>query len=88
MKRYSEFMFGDMLLIYFLDEKECMSMTLVPAGMKEQVLCKEYRAEPLVQLHAVGDPLPNGYGNAVSLADGVLTVELKAEFEAVAVHLK
>jgi alpha-galactosidase len=27
-------------------------------------------------------------GNAVSLADGVLTVELKAEFEAVAVHLK
>lgn len=41
MKRYSEFMFGDMLLIYFLDEKECMSMTLVPAGMKEQVLCKE-----------------------------------------------
>ena len=68
MKRYSEFMFGDMLLIYFLDEKECMSMTLVPAGMKEQVLCKEYRAEPLVQLHAVGDPLPNGYGNGHTLA--------------------
>ena len=32
MKRYSEFVFGDMLLAYSLDEQGRMSMSLVPAS--------------------------------------------------------
>ena len=68
MKRYSEFVFGDMLAIFFLDEKQCMSMSLIPAEMKERTLEKKYRPEPLVQIHARGDQLPNGYGNGHTLA--------------------
>ena len=68
MKRYSEYLLGDMLLSYTLDDSGCMSMALVPAAMKEQRKEKEFRPEPLVQIHARGDQLPNGYGNGHTLA--------------------
>ncbi len=68
MKRYSQFTFGDMLLSYFLDGEQRMSMTLIPAAAEGRVLEKEYRPEPLVQIHARGDRLPNGYGNGHTLA--------------------
>ena len=68
MKRYSEFLFGDLLLSYSLDEKGRMGMALIPAEMKEKALTKEYTPEPLVQLHARGDRFPNGYGNGHTLA--------------------
>ena len=55
MKRYSEFSLGDMLLTYYLDEKNCMSMTLIPADLAVQAQEKEYHPEPLVQIHARGD---------------------------------
>ena len=38
MKPYSEFVFGDMLLRYFLDDRNCMSMLLIPACMREKTL--------------------------------------------------
>ena len=68
MNRYSEFVLGDMLLTYDLDETGRMSMALIPAEKAEQVLQKEYRPEPLVQLHARGDQFANGYGNGSTLA--------------------
>ena len=68
MKRYSEFTLGDMLLSFYLDQADCMSMTMIPAGMKDRVLDKEYHPEPLVQIHARGDRFANGYGNGHTLA--------------------
>ena len=63
MKRYSEVRFGDILVIYWLDEKNHMGMTLIPAGMEGQVQDRPFALDGLVQLHARGDQLPNGYGN-------------------------
>ena len=77
MKRYSEFSLGDMLLSYFLDEKNCMSMTLIPAEMKDRIREKEYYPEPLVQIHAWGDHFANGYGNGHTLALTSATDALK-----------
>ena len=77
MERYSEYILGDMLLAYALDEQGCMSMTLIPASMKERVLKKEYRPEPLVQIHARGDQLPNGYGNGHTMACTPASAALK-----------
>ena len=68
MKRYSEFRFGDMLLVYYTDGQDRVSMSLVPAALADRMLEKEYRPEPLVQVHAKGDQLPNGYGNGHTLA--------------------
>ena len=68
MENYRQYRFGDMILSYYLDEEQRVSMTLVPEAMEGRVLEKEYRPEPLVQIHAVGDPLPNGYGNGHTLA--------------------
>ena len=68
MKRYSEYMAGDMLLTYQTDEEDRVSMSLVPASMAGRMLTKEYNPEPIVQIHARGDRLPNGYGNGRTLA--------------------
>ncbi|MBR4576468.1 MAG: alpha-galactosidase [Clostridia bacterium] len=77
MKPYSEFVFGDMLLRYFLDDRNCMSMLLIPVSMREKALQKEYRPEPLVQLHARGDHFPDGYGNGHTLAGTSASYALK-----------
>ena len=42
MMKYSEFNFGDMLVTYFLDSQDRMSMRLIPASMAERVLDKVY----------------------------------------------
>ena len=67
-RRYSEYTLGDMRLVYWLDEAERVSMTLIPLSMAEKTVEKAYTPEPLVQVHAEGDPLPNGYGNGITLA--------------------
>ena len=77
MKTYSEFAAGDMLLSYVLDDQNCMSMTLIPAELKEHRLPKSYRGDPLVQLHARGDHLPDGYGNGHTLAGTSAAYALK-----------
>ena len=68
MKQYSEFCLGDMLLTYSLDEQNRMSMSLIPAALKDQAADKAYNPEPLVQIHARGDRLTSGYGNGHTLA--------------------
>ena len=68
MTKLSEFTLGDMLLTYWTDGAERVSMTLIPASMADRRIEKECSPEPLAQLHAEGDPLPNGYGNGVTLA--------------------
>ena len=77
MKQYSEFCLGDMLLTYSLDEQNRMSMSLIPAALKDQAADKAYNPEPLVQIHARGDHLPNGYGNGHTLAVTSATDALK-----------
>ena len=67
-RRYSEYTLGDMRLVYWLDEAERVSMTLIPLSMAGKTVEKAYAPEPLVQVHAEGDPLPNGYGNGITLA--------------------
>ena len=68
MKRYSEYTFGDMMLIYSLDEQQRMSLMLIPEKLKGRMLTKEYQPEPIVQIHAQGDRFPNGYGNGHTMA--------------------
>ena len=68
MKRCSQYYFGDMVLLYITDEAGCVSMMIVPAGMEDKILRKDYCPEPLVQIHARGDQFANGYGNGSTLA--------------------
>ena len=77
MKRYNQYRFGDMTLLYMLDEQDRMSMELVPAGTEDRMLRKEYRPEPMVQIHARGDHFPNGYGNGHTMACSSATDALK-----------
>ena len=77
MKRYSEFILGDMLLAYDTDEQNCVSMSLIPVTMKDRVLKKEYHPEPLVQIHTRGGRLPNGYGNGHTMATAPDSAALK-----------
>ena len=77
MKRYSEYRFEDMLATWWLDRENHMGMTLIPADMKNRVKEHRHTLEPLVQLHARGDQLPNGYGNGHTLAVTTATDALR-----------
>ena len=77
MKKYSEYRFGDMLAQWWLDEQEHMGMTLIPADMKDQTKDHTHTLEGLVQLHARGDRLANGYGNGITLATTTATDNLR-----------
>ena len=60
MKQYSEYVFGDMLAAWWLDEQNHMGLTLIPADMRDQVKEHSHALEPLVQIHARGDQRPHG----------------------------
>ena len=77
MKQISEYILGDMLLIYSADEQERVSMQLIPLALRNRILQKEYTAEPLVQIHARGDQLTSGYGNGHTLACTTATDAMK-----------
>ena len=77
MKQYSEYRFGDILAAWWLDEKNHMGMTLIPAEMKDRVREHRHTLEGLVQIHARGDQLPNGYGNGSTLATTTATDALR-----------
>ena len=77
MKKYSEYRFGDILAAWWLDEQNHMGMTLIPAEMKDRVKEHSHALESLVQLHAWGDQLPNGYGNGHTLATTPATDALR-----------
>ncbi len=68
MKKYSEYLFGDILVQYRLNEADEMSLSVVPAALKDRVLEKPHKPGPLAELHARGDRLPDGYGNGHTLA--------------------
>lgn len=92
MKRYCEYRFGDMLATWWLDRENHMGMTLIPADMKNRVKEHRHTLEPLVQLHARGDQLPNGYGNGHTLAvttatDALRFVNQRKEGDAVVTEL-
>ena len=77
MNRRSEFEFGDMLLTYVRDEQDHVSMSMIPASMRDRVIEKEYSPEPIVQIHARGDQLPNGYGSGHTMACTPASAALK-----------
>ena len=77
MKRYSEYRFGDLLATWWLDRENHMGLTLIPEGMEDRVKANRHTLEPLVQLHARGDQLPNGYGNGHTLAVTTATDALR-----------
>ncbi|MBR6164921.1 MAG: alpha-galactosidase [Clostridia bacterium] len=77
MAKYSEYVFGDMLATWWLDEKQHMGMTLIPAELSALRRREETAPESLVQLHARGDRLPNGYGNGMTLATTPATDRLR-----------
>ena len=77
MKRFSECVFGDMLVTWWLDEQKHMGMTLIPAGLRDQVKEHDHALEGLVQIHARGDRLPTGYGNGSTLATTTATDALR-----------
>ena len=63
----NQYQLGDHLLRYHLNDKGQVGLCLIPAGREQDVLDKDWAIEPLVQLHARGDQLPNGYGNGHTL---------------------
>ncbi len=77
MKQYSEYRFGDMLVTWWLDERNHMGMTLIPAEMKDKIREHSHTLEGLVQIHARGDQLPNGYGNGSTMATTTATDALR-----------
>ena len=77
MKPYREYLFGDMLVTYLTDSLGRISMRLVPSALRDRLLQKEHTPEPLVQIHARGDRLPNGYGNGHTLACSSATDALR-----------
>ncbi len=64
----NQYRLGDLLLRYVTDDGNHVGMMLLPAAREADVLDKTWAVEPLVQLHARGDQLPNGYGNGHTLA--------------------
>ncbi len=70
---------GDLLLCYVTNDRQQVGMLLIPAAMEGDVLEKNWAVEPLVQLHARGDQLPNGYGNGHTLATTTATERLRLE---------
>ncbi|MBP3649958.1 MAG: alpha-galactosidase [Clostridia bacterium] len=64
----NQYQLGDQLLRYHLNDKGQVGLCLIPAGREQDVLDKDWAMEPLVQLHARGDQLPNGYGNGHTMA--------------------
>lgn len=68
MRILGEYTFGDMLLRYVADDQQQAGLCLIPAARRADVLEKSWAVEPLVQLHARGDQLPNGYGSGITLA--------------------
>ena len=79
--KVSEYRVGDMLLNYYTDDEKRVSMSLIPASMAGRVLKKECRPEPIVQIHARGDRLPNGYGNGHTMACTPASDALKLVFQ-------
>ncbi|MCR4989773.1 MAG: alpha-galactosidase [Lachnospiraceae bacterium] len=60
---------GDMLVNYLLDEKERMTMQLIPLGMEDKVTeeDKVLRGDCLVQAKIIGDEYPGAYGNGITM---------------------
>ncbi len=67
-KRYNEVAFGDINVTWWTDENDHVGMTMTPLSMKDKGVFVADNIESLVQLHARGDHLPNGYGNGSTLA--------------------
>nr|MCR5510989.1 alpha-galactosidase [Lachnospiraceae bacterium] len=67
-KKYNETVFGDIIVTWWTDDDDHIGMTMTPLSMKDKgVFCSD-NIESLVQIHARGDHLPNGYGNGLTLA--------------------
>ena len=77
MNTYHEYRLGDMLARYVTDEQGHIGLMLLPASRAADRLDKKWAVESLVQCHARGDQLPNGYGNGHTMATSTATARMK-----------
>ena len=77
MNTYREYRLGDMLARYVTDEQGHIGLMLLPASRAADRLDKKWAVESLVQCHARGDQLPNGYGNGHTMATSTATARMK-----------
>ena len=77
MNTYHEYRLGDMLARYVTDEQGHIGLMLLPASRAADGLDKKWAVESLVQCHARGDQLPNGYGNGHTMATSTATARMK-----------
>ena len=77
MNTYHEYRLGDMLARYVTDEQGHIGLMLLPARRAVDRLDKKWAVESLVQCHARGDQLPNGYGNGHTMATSTATARMK-----------
>ena len=77
MNTYHEYRLGDMLACYVTDEQGHIGLMLLPARRAVDRLDKKWAVESLVQCHARGDQLPNGYGNGHTMATSTATARMK-----------
>lgn len=77
MNTYREYRLGDMLACYVTDEQGHIGLMLLPARRAVDRLDKKWAVESLVQCHARGDQLPNGYGNGHTMATSTATARMK-----------
>ena len=69
MRIVGEYRLGDMRLTYLADEKDRVTMRLVPEALADAVVEKERCApESLVQMHIRGDDLPQGFSNGCTMS--------------------
>ena len=95
----NRYLLGDMEVAYLRDRDGHVGLRLLPSRMPDVTPDSAEFSEPLVQIHIRGDFLAGAAateieevicseGNCVSLADGFVEVELKANFEGIALALK
>lgn len=84
----NQYILGDMELTYLINDRQQVGMMFLPSSAAHRAEYLTGDIESLVQLYLRGDPLPGGFSNGLTLADGVLEIQLKANFEAIAVALE
>ena len=77
MNTYSEYRLGDMLARYVTDDAGHIGLMLMPFDRACNVLDKQWAVESLIQCHARGDQLPNGYGNGHTMAASAAVARMK-----------
>ncbi len=74
-KKLSEFVFGDMTLIYEIGTRSNnVGMLLVPTSLKDKISAeKRYRIDPIAHLKLIGDDYPDGFSQGITMRNSAST---------------